>query len=204
MTRTDWWMLVFCVIWVGFLASVTQPSEEVIAALNSLATANWVQAIGSVVAILVAIWVAAWQNDRARDARAAEERASRRKALETVQMLALKATNMIESAANATADPQADAYQDYLVLGFNAEVFEDMRGTLERIALHELPDPDAAIALHSLRRAFIETEKEMSELRRTNDRHPFLPPAPVKKQNDRAQLAYGEIEKAVRRTDVVA
>lgn len=206
MTRTDWWMLLLCLIWTGFLVSVTSPNATMVALLASANAGIWLQAVGTVAAVFVAIWVSSRQHEKDREIRErnrldreGEERLARGRRLETVEALALKAANMLEGAAAATKNPANNMKYAEYIAGFNHDAFDDMAAVLIAIPAHEMPDPDAAIAIQTLRQAFIEATAELKEIKGRMGRRDF-PKAPVQKQSSSANFAYSHIKSAVQRT----
>lgn len=132
------------VLLFGGLALAVYPGWDVIGIwFNTRDMPAWVQAVGSVLALLVALGVAAWQTGRAR-ALAAAERLER--ALVTVQTIGVLIDLYAAEVAsvNAAIGKPRNEVGDYLSRMTPENQFSSIERYAQAIPLHDLPDVASA------------------------------------------------------------
>ena len=120
--------------------------------------AAWVQAIGSVLAILAAITVAAWQSREGRLAILRQLAVARREKIEPLRAMGAIASEAVQEAVNRLKPGTAS--KDYFSGGYSPILLRDMIEALDKVPLHELGDFDLVRQFTSLRR-MIATAKRM-------------------------------------------
>lgn len=152
----------------------------------------WVQAVGSVVAILTAIWVSHWEAERTRNERLEDRQELRR----AIAGLARRLADLIERDANAMINSPLYFHHE----GFSSSEYKLLEAALDRFDPSKLVSAEAVIALEELRRAgssapfFADMVAEVA----IGDRYEEDPDESVRNWAGSASEAAGVLEKLAR------
>jgi hypothetical protein len=128
--------------------------------------AAWVQALGSIGAIIGAMWVVEIQGEQER-ARAEEARAQAvRDRLSSLAGILQIAFNLVLEATAAVVEPTSPRCDLFIRTEFDPKHFERAGEIIDRVPLHELPSADLAVAVHNAREAVLSAGRELSRFRR--------------------------------------
>jgi hypothetical protein len=124
-------------------------------------TGSWVQAVGSILALIVAFWIA---NAQSREA-SREAKAAKREHFDAVIGLADEAFYLIKSAANVLTEGPLETY---FIREYSSATFDDVSSALMQAAMHPLGSSKAVKSLQNLRRLLLHTHQI---LRRAREAH---------------------------------
>ena len=126
-------------------------------------TASWVQAIGSVLALGVAIYIASSQS---RDAKRAAE-AARQERLDAVMRLAEEAHYSIKATASVM---EIGPLPEYFAREHSPQEFEELASALLQASLQSFGSSKVVKELHSLRRDLMHAHTLIERVRRNDAR----------------------------------
>ncbi|MDR7117730.1 hypothetical protein [Caulobacter sp. BE254] len=150
-----------CTIFVLVIVTPTGVYEGISKLSAGKDAAAWVQAVGSIIAILAAVAVAAYQNHHENKRRSREINTAMYIRMQAAMWASDMAVAAIASVPGALQnDEQLPALAEF---GFPQHTFDDAAATIDRLPLHEYESAEVAVAL-SLLRTLIRGSQERAKI----------------------------------------
>ena len=186
---------VLAVSWLGATSAATEPYQ-------SSAMASWVQAIGSIAAIIGAVWIGERQAKRAREHALETNTAERRRRCEAYAAVASHAVTQLTSVKPFVAKNRVLTTLLFQV-NFNKRNSQDTLEAMRLVPLHELGSREAVDGFLQVRQALAwaleNVDKWMSEPRPDFD---FC--STMRYAIERAEAGYSRLQSGLLMSDGIA
>nr|WP_313429329.1 hypothetical protein [Brevundimonas diminuta] len=161
--------------------------------------ASWVQAIGSVAAILAAVALSVFQSRQALQARADDYLNQRQDRISGIAGLMQDVYWQLKMASNAASDPQPIRFMNYIVSEHDPDRLDRAVSALSDAPIHEMAQWKCVLAVIQMREVGLEAARELRRLKETPQPEMVWASEQFIRYFDRANECMGPVVRALAR-----